>query len=153
MWDLPRSGIQPCVPCIGRQIFYHWATREAPWNAILKIPNKLFSYLQPRALFPGWQIWSPDSQSGRAGKGAEGWQAWRCNLGAAAERSGSLSTEQPSLLCLPRRPRSPPPGRIPGSGAGTMGGNAGGSGDATPASPGNRHLHGLLLGLLVISSL
>ena len=145
MWDLPGSGIQPCVPCIGRRIPYYWATREAPWNAILKIPNKLLSYLQPRALFSGWHIWSPDSQGGRAGRGADGWRTWRCNLGAAAW--AQRNPEQPTLLCLPCRPPSPPPGRIPGLGAGTMGGNAGGSGDSTPAS------HGLLLGLLVISSL
>ena len=32
MWDLPRPGTQPVSPtrvlCIGRQILYHWATRE-----------------------------------------------------------------------------------------------------------------------------
>ena len=29
MWDLPGSGIKPSVSCIGRQILYHQATREA----------------------------------------------------------------------------------------------------------------------------
>ena len=27
---VPWSGIKPTVPCIGRQILNHWATREAP---------------------------------------------------------------------------------------------------------------------------
>ena len=29
MWDLPRPGLEPVVPCIGRQILNHCATREA----------------------------------------------------------------------------------------------------------------------------
>ena len=29
MWDLPGSGNQIRVSCTGRQILYHWATREA----------------------------------------------------------------------------------------------------------------------------
>ena len=29
IWDLPRSGIEPRVSCVGRRILYHWATREA----------------------------------------------------------------------------------------------------------------------------
>ena len=28
MWDLPRPGIEPVSPCIGRQIIIHCATRE-----------------------------------------------------------------------------------------------------------------------------
>ena len=28
MWTLPRSRIKPTVPCIGRRILNHWATRE-----------------------------------------------------------------------------------------------------------------------------
>ena len=30
MWDLPRPGLEPVSPCIGRQILNHCATREAP---------------------------------------------------------------------------------------------------------------------------
>ena len=30
--DLPGPGIETTVSCIGRQILYHWATREAPWS-------------------------------------------------------------------------------------------------------------------------
>ena len=29
MWDLPRPGLEPRVPCIGRQILNHCTTREA----------------------------------------------------------------------------------------------------------------------------
>ena len=29
MWDLPRPGLEPMSPCIGRQILNHCATREA----------------------------------------------------------------------------------------------------------------------------
>ena len=29
MWDLPKPGLEPVVPCIGRQILNHRATREA----------------------------------------------------------------------------------------------------------------------------
>ena len=29
MWDLPRPGLEPVSPCIGRQILNHCATREA----------------------------------------------------------------------------------------------------------------------------
>ena len=115
MWDLPGSGIQPCVPCIGRRIPYYWATREAPWNAILKIPNKLLSYLQPRALFSGWHIWSPDSQGGRAGRGADGWRTWRCNLGAAAWAQLWIQSSPPSSASLAARPAHRP-GEFPDSG-------------------------------------
>ena len=30
MWDLPTPGLRTRVPCIGRQILNHCATREAP---------------------------------------------------------------------------------------------------------------------------
>ena len=30
MWDLPRPGLEPVSPCIGRRILNHCATREAP---------------------------------------------------------------------------------------------------------------------------
>ena len=30
MWDLPRPGLEPVSPSIGRQILNHCATREAP---------------------------------------------------------------------------------------------------------------------------
>ena len=30
MWDLPKPGLEPVVPCIGRQILNPCATREAP---------------------------------------------------------------------------------------------------------------------------
>ena len=30
MWDPPRPGLEPVVPCIGRQMLNHCATREAP---------------------------------------------------------------------------------------------------------------------------
>ena len=30
MWDLPRPGLEPGVPCIGRQILNHCDIREAP---------------------------------------------------------------------------------------------------------------------------
>ena len=30
MWDLPRPGLEPVVPCIGRQTLNHCTTREAP---------------------------------------------------------------------------------------------------------------------------
>ena len=35
MWDLPRPGLEPLVPCIGRQIFNHCATREALKSIVL----------------------------------------------------------------------------------------------------------------------
>ena len=40
MWDLPRSGIKPCISCIGRWILHHWATREAP-NHVFKWPMSI----------------------------------------------------------------------------------------------------------------
>ena len=30
VWDLPRPGLEPVYPCIGRQILNHRATRETP---------------------------------------------------------------------------------------------------------------------------
>ena len=30
MWDLPGTGERTCVPCIGRRILKHCATREVP---------------------------------------------------------------------------------------------------------------------------
>ena len=30
MWDLPRPGLEPVSPCIGRRILNHCTTREAP---------------------------------------------------------------------------------------------------------------------------
>ena len=35
MWDLPRPGLATHVPCIGRQILNHCATREALGQQIL----------------------------------------------------------------------------------------------------------------------
>ena len=29
VWDPPRSGFEPIFSCIDRQVFYHWASREA----------------------------------------------------------------------------------------------------------------------------
>ena len=37
MWDLPRPGARTCVPCIGRQILNHCATREALFVDFLMI--------------------------------------------------------------------------------------------------------------------
>ena len=44
MWDLPESGISPCVSCIGRWIFYHWATSEA--RVIFQFSSIQFTSLQ-----------------------------------------------------------------------------------------------------------
>ena len=33
MWKLPGPGIEPHVPCIGRQILNHWTTREV-WDGV-----------------------------------------------------------------------------------------------------------------------
>ena len=41
MWHLPRLGIQPCVPCIGRQILNNWTTREVLSSNLNK--SKCFS--------------------------------------------------------------------------------------------------------------
>ena len=149
----PDQGSNPVSPALAGRFFTAEPPGKPPEMQFLKSQINYFLICSLVHYFLvdkfGPQIpraagWARERRDGRPG-GA----TWELQ----PERSGSLSTEQPSLLCLPRRPRSPPPGRIPGSGAGTMGGNAGGSGDATPASPGNRHLYGLLLGLLVISSL
>ena len=41
MWDLPRPGLWTRVPCIGRQILNHCATREAPELAcFLKVESQ-----------------------------------------------------------------------------------------------------------------
>ena len=40
MWDLPRLGLEPVFPRIGRQILNHCATREAPWLVNIKIGMK-----------------------------------------------------------------------------------------------------------------
>jgi len=34
MWNLPRPGIEPVSPCIGRRSLKHKTTREAPQNGI-----------------------------------------------------------------------------------------------------------------------
>ena len=44
MWDPPRPGIKPIVSCIGRQISYLWATREAPVVIVLMVAFKNFYF-------------------------------------------------------------------------------------------------------------
>ena len=46
MWDLPRPGLEPVFPCIGRQILNHCATREAKFWYKLKGsgPSFFFSF-------------------------------------------------------------------------------------------------------------
>ena len=42
MWDLPRAGLEPVSPCIGRWILNHCATREAPkeaFNGVLSVQS------------------------------------------------------------------------------------------------------------------
>ena len=39
MWDLPGLRDRTCVSYIGRQILYHWATREAPLVSFFNTPR------------------------------------------------------------------------------------------------------------------
>ena len=49
MWDLPGPGLKPvCVPCIGRRILNHCATREIPRNILYLT---LISYTQTFTAF------------------------------------------------------------------------------------------------------
>ena len=34
IWDLPRPGLEPVSPCIGRQILNHCATKEGPYDIL-----------------------------------------------------------------------------------------------------------------------
>ena len=42
MWDIPGPGIEPVVPCFGRQIPYHWITREA-WGFLYSLFSCIIS--------------------------------------------------------------------------------------------------------------
>lgn len=111
MWDLPRSGIQPCVPALAGRFFTTEPPGKPPEMQFLKSQINYF-------LICSFVHYFLVDKFGPHIQGVEGWQAWRCNLGAAAGAQRLASTEQPRLLCLPpSRPRSSPPGRIPGSGA------------------------------------
>ena len=49
LWHVESSWIRDwtLISCIGRQILYHWATREAPFFSLLIIwPNKSYSNLE-----------------------------------------------------------------------------------------------------------
>ena len=50
MWNLPKPGIRPPVPCIGRWILIHWTTREV---LFFNLKNSL-PHLQDAFLFLNW---------------------------------------------------------------------------------------------------
>ena len=57
-------GDQICVSCIGRQILYHWAIREAP----CMLTYGLWQLEAIRVQEPCWNpLWSPTSQRGGGG--------------------------------------------------------------------------------------
>ena len=49
MWDLPRQGLEPLSPCIGRRILNHCATREAP-DVVYLYNGILFSHKKKELL-------------------------------------------------------------------------------------------------------
>ena len=92
MWDLPRSGIQPCVPALAGRSFTTEPPGKPPEMQFLK---SQINYFLICSLVHYFLV----DKFGPHIQGLEGWQAWRCNLGAAAgaQRLPEHRAAQPPL--------------------------------------------------------
>ena len=76
------------VSCIGRQNFYHWVTKEAPFTPYIKI-NPRWTGLDS-TFWPGWR--APSTQ-GRTARGGNAWLGFKPDRGM----QGGVSTGPRSL--------------------------------------------------------
>ena len=95
--DLPNAGIEPtisCISCIGKQILYYWATREALlalWQCAIVLPLLRLGF---SFLYNGIVI---NSQASSSGPG-ENPQTW--SYAADCRPQGSIKCRHKQRPCL-----------------------------------------------------
>ena len=101
MWDLPRPGLETRVPCIGRRILNHCATREAQHDKLLT-PAPKAEKQKPSPCSPSPLGQKPQQRSPATGSTAAG----------VLRQGASCPDEAPSRL-FPRGQISCPSWREP----------------------------------------